>query len=139
MAGKEWLRVRAQWFYAVVPPAGSVAYYYFLNNLGQVKTCMMYSQSQARITIGTSTEESFLRGTKINLSASEVYLDVDRFFKLGYDSDGILPTADVSQRGKMIRIEAADESGEADRLCICVKKTDDTYGWFDLISATFVA
>jgi hypothetical protein len=48
-----------------------------------------------------------------------------------------LPTPDSSYRGALVRVEGG--SGVADQVCICVKKADDSYGWFDLISGTFVA
>lgn len=47
-----------------------------------------------------------------------------------------LPTPDIQYRGYEIRIEGG--SGVADKVCTCVKKADNTYGWYDRISGTYV-
>ncbi|QDP42877.1 hypothetical protein HWC53_gp212 [Bacillus phage vB_BmeM-Goe8] len=41
-----------------------------------------------------------------------------------------LPTADVNQRGRIIRTEGG--TGVADAVYICIKKADDTYDWAQL-------
>lgn len=68
---------------------------------------------------------------------SDLSMADDKFIKIGKDSDGTLPSPSADYRGKMIMTEGV--TGAADKVCICVKKADDTYGWFDLISGTFVA
>lgn len=60
-------------------------------------------------------------------------------FQAGYHYLGntaSLPSASASNRGGLIRKEGG--SGVADQVCVSVKKADDSYGWFDLISGGFV-
>jgi len=56
----------------------------------------------------------------------------DKFLKVGKDSDGSLPTASASYRGKMIRVEGG--AGVADKLYICLKSAVDTYSWVQVAS-----
>lgn len=48
-----------------------------------------------------------------------------------------LPTPSATYRGYNIRVEGG--TGVADKDCVCVKKADNSYGWFDRISGTFVS
>lgn len=56
----------------------------------------------------------------------------DNFLQIGKDSDGTLPTADASYRGKMIRVEGG--AGVADKLYMCMKSASDTYSWVQIAS-----
>ncbi|PFW41308.1 hypothetical protein COL28_20470 [Bacillus thuringiensis] len=47
-----------------------------------------------------------------------------------------LPTPSIQYRGREIRVEGG--TGVADKICVCVKKADNTYGWFDTTAGTFV-
>jgi hypothetical protein len=46
------------------------------------------------------------------------------------------PAAGSGYRGVLVMQQGG--VGVADKLLVCVKKSDDSYGWFDLISDTFV-
>lgn len=61
-------------------------------------------------------------------------VSIRRYIKHG--TINTLPTSDSTQRRREIFIEGG--TGVADKLCVCVKKADDSYGWFDKISGTFV-
>jgi hypothetical protein len=74
---------------------------------------------------------------KGELKGGDITMADDRFIKVGRDSDGVLPNPTSNFRGKMIIVEGV--TGATDKVCVCIKKADDTYGWFDLISGTFVA
>jgi len=63
---------------------------------------------------------------------SDLPMGDDKFIKVGKDSDGTLPTADASYRGKMIRVEGG--AGVADKLYICMKSASDTYSWVQVAS-----
>lgn len=71
---------------------------------------------------------------RIPLAGDIILLD-DKFIDLG-DAVSGLPTANATNRGKMGIVEGGE--GVADQVCICVKKVDDSYGWFDVISGGFV-
>jgi len=76
-------------------------------------------------------------GTQSDLGASGYKwrdLFLARYAYLGNVSS--LPTASSTYRGVLVQVQGG--AGVADKLCVCVKKADDTYGWFDLISDTFV-
>jgi hypothetical protein len=62
--------------------------------------------------------------------AGDISVLDDKFLQVGKDSDGSLPAPSASYRGKMIRVEGAE--GVADRLYMCMKKADDTYGWIEI-------
>jgi hypothetical protein len=64
--------------------------------------------------------------------AGDITLINDCYLKPANKADSTLPTPDSTYRGKIIRIEGG--TGVADKLCVCLKKSDDSYGWFDLIS-----
>ena len=64
--------------------------------------------------------------------AGDITLLDDKFLKLGKDSDGNLPTAGSSYRGKMIRIEGG--AGESDKLYVCMKSVSDAYSWVQVAS-----
>jgi len=51
----------------------------------------------------------------------------DNFLLIGKDSDGSLPPASSSYRGKMIRVEGG--AGVTDKLYCCMKKADNSYEW----------
>jgi hypothetical protein len=69
---------------------------------------------------GGGAEFSIARGGDI------IMLD-DKFLQIGKDSDGVLPAASVSYRGKLIRIEGG--AGVADKTYQCLKAADDSYSW----------
>jgi len=56
----------------------------------------------------------------------------DKFLKIGKDSDGALPTASSTYRGKMIRVEGG--AGVADKLYCCMKSASDVYSWVQVAS-----
>jgi len=74
------------------------------------------------------TDNAYLR---IDRAGDITFLD-DKFLKVGKDSDGALPAASASYRGKMIRVEGG--SGTPDRLYMCMKKADDSYEWTQVAS-----
>jgi hypothetical protein len=59
--------------------------------------------------------------------AGNIIIQPDNFLQIGKDSDGALPTADASYRGKMIRVEGG--AGVPDKLYMCMKSAADTYSW----------
>jgi len=59
------------------------------------------------------------------------FLD-DKFLKIGKDSDGALPAASSTYRGKMIRVEGG--AGVADKLYVCMKSASDAYSWAQVAS-----
>ncbi|ANN30461.1 hypothetical protein A9498_01535 [Bacillus thuringiensis serovar coreanensis] len=61
-------------------------------------------------------------------------LSAVKYFRTG--NIDLLPTPSIQYRGYEVRVEG--ESGTPDRVCICVKKADNTYGWFDTTAGTFV-
>jgi len=67
-----------------------------------------------------------------SLDSAGIVMPDDKFIKVGKDSDGILPTADSSYRGKMIRVEGG--AGVADKLYMCMKSAADTYSWVQIAS-----
>lgn len=58
------------------------------------------------------------------------------FIQLGNDTSGTPPTPSATYRGALVRINGGE--GVADKICVCVKKADDSYGWFDLIADAFI-
>jgi len=63
----------------------------------------------------------------LKVNYNTVMISPDTFLKIGADSDGVLPTADATYRGKMIMTEGA--AGVRDKLYMCLKSDADTYSW----------
>jgi len=89
--------------------------------------------------LGLASSHMWLYGGDLTLWFNDVLIDGgnlvaadDTFIKPGKDSDGSLPTADASYRGKMIRVEGG--AAVADKLFMCMKKADDTYAWVQIAS-----
>jgi hypothetical protein len=68
------------------------------------------------------------------LTVKSEEVSIRRYLKHG--TIGVLPLANSTQRRKEVFIEGG--LGIADKLCVCVKKQDNTYAWFDKISGLYV-
>jgi hypothetical protein len=66
------------------------------------------------------------------LYGGDISLVDDKFLKVGKDSDGALPAASATYRGKLIRVEGGE--GVADKTYQCMKAADESYSWKEVVS-----